>query len=266
MIKDEYIDLAAGYLRNELNADERMQFDKFAAEGKIDMAEVRELEKLYMAMGDISAPEPDPLLKDRFRAMLAKEMKTQRPGRIWNLNLFQWTGLHHPEIRWFAIAATVFFLGIIIGSIFTTRSQNGSQVDQLVTEVRDLREMVMISLLDNDSAPERLRAVNISREIYPAQSRVINALVMTLNNDPNVNVRLAAVDALVVHASNPIVRQELVSAISRQESPIVQVALADAMLDLHEPAAAPEFRKLIEQNDMDRYTRQKLEQTITALI
>ncbi len=266
MIKNEYIDLVAGYLRNDLSANELKQFDTLDAEGKIDMNAVRELEKLYLAMGDINAPEPDPSLKERFRDMLVKEMMAQRPGHIWNRNLFKRFGPHHLEFRRFAIAATVFVLGILIGSIFTTRPQNGDQVGQLAAEVRDLREMIMINLLENDSAPQRLRAVNISREIYPVQSRVIDALVMTLNNDPNINVRLAAVDALLQHASIPDVRQKLVSAISRQDSPIVQVALADAMLVLQEPSAASEFKKLVEQNNMDKYARQKLEQTIIALI
>ena len=128
-----------------------------------------------------------------------------------------------------------------------------------------MREVMMLSLLDNDSATERLKAVNISTDVKSADNRITEALLKTLNNDPNVNVRLAAIEALLHHASNPMAREGLVNAITVQESPIVQAALADAMLILQETKSIEEFRKLLDRNGLDQGVRDKLQTTITAL-
>lgn len=140
------------------------------------------------------------------------------------------------------------------------------QVQQLAAEVHDLRETMLISLLDDASAAERLRAVNISMEIHSPHDHVIFALIQTLHFDPNINVRVAAVDALVHHGSHPMVREELVRSITRQPSPMVQIALADAMIALQEPRAAREFQKLLEEEEMEEPVRNKIEKTLLVLL
>lgn len=158
----------------------------------------------------------------------------------------------------FALLMTGFSAGLLLNS------QN-EKIDRLYSEMHHIQEVLMISLLDNPSATERLRAIGYSSDIPSDDSRVIEALMQTLNNDPNVNVRIAAVNALVGHSSNPAVREGLVRSISAQKSPIVQVALADAMLAMQERRSVNEFKKLLEHEEMDNNVRHKLENTILAL-
>jgi len=56
-----------------------------------------------------------------------------------------------------------------------------------------------------------------------ANQRVIKALFTTLNSDPNINVRLVAIESLAKYAETPEVRMELVKSIELQDAPLVQI-------------------------------------------
>ena len=139
------------------------------------------------------------------------------------------------------------------------------QLEALTAQVHEMREIMMISLLQNPSASERLRAVSYTSEIRKVNPDIAAALLATLNNDPNVNVRLTTLEALTHFARDPVVREGLIQSILQQDSPLVQAALADAMLKLQEKRAIQPFKKLLQQKDLNGMVRVKIEQTITRL-
>jgi len=121
-------------------------------------------------------------------------------------------------------------------------------------------------MLNQPSSFERLKAVNISSTIDHTNDKVINALLKTLNNDPNVNVRLATIDVLVQHGSDPRVREGLVRSINRQKSPLIQAALADAMVVLQDTSSVKELRKLLQRKDLNQTVKTKIHSSITKLL
>lgn len=266
MKNEPHIDLVTGYLQNTLNSAEEEEFHLLVEKGEIDTAELNEMKNLYENLKSVDVPEPGKQVQERFYTMLEAE-KTQQAESFtekasgWILNFRE-----RFIYRGFAYAAALFLAGLFIGDLFTPFSERDDKIDQLSSEIHQMREMMMINLLENDSPTERLRAVNISNEIPSSADRVAEALLHTLNNDSNVNVRIAAVDALVRHAANPDIRRRMVDSIQKQNSPVVQIALADAMVALQEGNAIEEFRKLLEQNNMDSNVRVKLENTIAALL
>jgi HEAT repeat protein len=124
----------------------------------------------------------------------------------------------------------------------------------------------MLALLENPSASERMRGVSYTSEIKHADKEVINALLATLNNDPNVNVRLSTLDALVQLANHPEVREGLIKSIAQQDSPLMQSAIADVMLKLQEKRSVKSFKELLKQKNLDQGVRDKIKETITQLI
>ena len=266
MIDEKYIDLVTGYLQNDLNPDERKKLDKLVEAGEIDLLDLKEMEMMAAKMDSIEVPKPSSEMRDRFYTMLEEEKQALTVS--WSQKLNAWIDAQKSrfELRYVVYAATVFLAGLLIGDLYAPISNQDDQIDQLMTEVSQMREVMMISLLDNSSPTERLKAVNISSEIRSVDDRVVNALLKTLNNDTNVNVRVAAVEALTTHASNPAVRAGLINSIANQQSPIVQAALADAMLALQEKQSVDEFKKLLAQDELDSNVRNKLENTIAELI
>src|SRR4030043_1997977 len=125
-----------------------------------------------------------------------------------------------------------------------------------------MKTTVMLAMLENSSAAERMKAVQYAQELSGPDEAVLNALARTANDDPNVNVRLMAVDALALYADDPKVREALVQPIVRQERPLVQLALAEVMLALNEKRAVEPIRKIIASPLVDYSVKSKLEATV----
>ncbi|MDZ7691270.1 MAG: HEAT repeat domain-containing protein [Balneolaceae bacterium] len=261
----QHINLITAYLQGTLTDQQQRELNRLVNSGEIDLLDIKEMESLYKRMDSIDVPEPSSSLSQGFYIMLEEEKKQQKIN--WRDTLNHWVDQLRAQfrIRYLAYAFSIFIAGLLVGDLYAPISKQDEQVERLSSQVNHLREMMMISLLDDSSPIERLKAVNISNEIRSVDNRVAKALLHTLNNDSNINVRLAAVEALVRHGSNPEVRRELVNSITRQKSPIVQSALADAMLQLQEPQSVDEFKKLLDQNELDSTVRNKLENTIAAL-
>jgi HEAT repeat protein len=93
----------------------------------------------------------------------------------------------------------------------------------------------------------------------------MRALLDTLMHDPNVNVRLATVDALRQFGNQPVVRRGLVEAMTRQESPMVQIALIDLAVDLHEKESIDTLRELTQDQNLDPAVRDRAQKGLTEL-
>ena len=131
-----------------------------------------------------------------------------------------------------------------------------SEVAQLRGEVTNMRQMVALSLLQQQSPSERLRGVSWAYKAQPSDTEVLSALLTTVNQDPVVNVRINAVDALRAFGSSPTMRTAIVQSISKQTSSSVQIALLDLLVDLKERGAAPELRALVADEKVDPAVRE----------
>jgi uncharacterized membrane protein YheB (UPF0754 family) len=261
MIDEQYSNLVTAYLDGSISTEQEKQLHKLIDTGEIRREDLEKLEQLYSSMEHLPAPEPSEKMHNRFYQMLAEEQNRNRFSLSEKIRQFTASF----QLRQLAAAIGILLVGMLVGNWQTPFHDYRHQLDRLSSEVSQMRQMMMLNLLDNDSATERLKAVNISTEMQSTDDRVAHALLKTLNNDPNVNVRLAAIEALLHHASNPEVREGLVDSIARQDSPIVQAALADAMLILQEKRSVEEFQKLLDRNGLDHTVRDKLKNTITAL-
>ncbi len=106
------------------------------------------------------------------------------------------------------------------------------EVAALRSEVAGLRSLVAVSMLGQGSAGARLQGISYAARLgTPESPEVLEALVSALRHDENVNVRLAAGDALRRQTANPAVRRELAAALSTEDSPLVKVNLIEALAE-----------------------------------
>ena len=124
----------------------------------------------------------------------------------------------------------------------------------------------MLTLLEQPSANQRLQGINEVNKIGKIDETVITALLKTLNNDANVNVRLAAIESLTKYLEEPMVREGLVQSIVKQDSPIIQVTLANLMVALQEKESIEPFKTLMRTKELDKSVKQKLETSINSII
>jgi hypothetical protein len=263
------------WLNGQLTGDERAEVEAHLAGCEACRQELATSQHLWELMETIPVPEPPAGTLIRFNAMLeayktsgetSGRNRTAGPGIISRLKeLFA----IHPGFA-AAYSLLLVVVGIALGHWLNTPapvapSSDKKQLEDLAAQVSDMREMMMKSLLQNPSASERIRGVSYTSEITRVNPGVIDALLTTLNNDQNVNVRLMTLEALTHYASNPAVRAGLVESIPQQESPLVQAALADVMLKLQEKNAIRPFKKLLQQKNLNSLVRAKIETAIARL-
>jgi hypothetical protein len=111
-------------------------------------------------------------------------------------------------------------------------------------ELREMRELLTLSLMQQQSATERLRGVSGSTQIERPGTEIVRALLDTLLHDPNVNVRLASVDALRRFSEQDLVRRETVRALADPLFPLVQIAIIDFMVETKDRDAIGALRQL----------------------
>ncbi|MEZ0610844.1 zf-HC2 domain-containing protein [Fibrella sp. WM1] len=263
------------WLSGELPAPDRVSFDAHVANCPDCQQEVAALQQIWQQLGNrasVTVPEPGPQVRTQFYAMLEQfeaEQPTAPSGTLARLKSWwrqQTAVVWLPRLAYSLLLVSV---GILTGYWFQGRQRPDvayrQQIDTLSAQVQEMRQMMMLSLLENPSATERLRAVSYTKEINEVDGHVIDALLMTLNNDPNVNVRLVTLEALADLAHDPRVREGLVQSLTKQESPLVQVALADVMVKLQEKRSLKPMRQLLQQPNTNDLVKSKLEQTIKEL-
>jgi len=258
MDKNAIEELIAKYNEGLADPAEVLQLEKLIEEGKVEFTQLHELTKLDERVDKITEPIPSQELDYNFYEMLAKEKKTKMKTS------FSWSWITDSIYSRITVGALLLAIGFGAGLTMQKKSSN-NDVKELAQEVSSLKEMMMISLLEKEEATDRLKAVSMTEEIQPSK-KVVDALLQTLNADPSVNVRLASLEALQNYSKSPKVCEGLVRSIAQQESPLVQMALAEAMVKLQEKSSIKELKKIIEQKTTPKEVKQRIEESINVLI
>lgn len=262
-MEDKHEELIAGYLNGSLTDEEKQLLEELIADGTVDFMEFRETEELYEELEMIPAAAPGESVRENFYSMLHTEMDKEKKSPANMLNATIRNIRESFTMPQLAYAAVFLIMGGFIGSFI---NPGQSEIEQLSAEMKEMRQMMLVSMLEGPSATDRLKAVNISTQMSSVDDQAVQALLFTLNNDRSVNVRVQAIEALKQWGNNEMVRKGLVRSISRQESPIVIVELADTMIELELKNSADEFRRLMDERQLDVTVQTKLKNSIAALI
>lgn len=251
--------LIAKYNAGQASADELREIEQLLAKNVLDLRDLDDVSLLDSRIAAMPEPAPSTDLDSRFYRMLADEKRALNSRPSWN-SIVTIRGI----IPRLAFGVTLLAVGFMVGYFMQMPSQK-TEISSLTREVSDLKEMMMLSLLEKESASERLRAVSLTEEMNDASTTVTQALIHTLNNDANINVRLAALDALKPYTKDPHIREELVRSIGKQDSPLVQIALSELMEALQEKSSVKELKKILQDKNTPRDVRSKIRKTITVL-
>jgi anti-sigma factor RsiW len=226
---------------------------------------------LWKDLATLPVEQPSPALRSRFHAMLSAygegrgekaqpEARRESHGILAGWLAGSWL---RPASVAFAGALAMLAIGFFAGRstvVPVNPPQNSNQVAQL-TEMRDeltnMRQLVVLSMLQEQSATERMQGVSWSTQDTQSDPKILSALLHTLRYDTNVDVRLAALDALSRHGNQAEVRSGLLEALPTQQSPLVQVAMIDLMVELHDTNAIPQLKKFEGDNDLNPSVRER---------
>lgn len=228
--------------------------------------------KIWNLMGEIPQPEPPASMKAGFEAILSNYkselVERRNPVSDWLNKIREYWYLRAQPNLAFSIILLV--IGLTTGYLLHRPGQTivaySKQIDSLSSQVSEMKQLMMLALLQDPSASQRIRAVSYTEDMSSVNRKVIDALFTTLNEDQNVNVRLATLEALVNLAEEPMVREGLVRSINLQESPVMQSAIADIMVKLQEKSSVQSLQKLLSKKDLNKMVKTKIENSIQKLI
>ena len=218
----------------------------------------QEVEELMVVMGEIKQTgdeNPSANLRSNFMQMIEAEKRKHvavEAKPLYRQNIQQ----HQHRIRFmhpiyqvaagFAILIAGMMLGLMINKSNT--GTNKAELSALKSEVNSMKQMVMLSKLNQPSASSRIQAVNYIEDISFPDQKVVDALIETMNTDDNSNVRLAATTALSNFADDQRVRTALIESLATQDDPMVQITLINIMVGLRE-VNAKKYIQRIATND-----------------
>jgi HEAT repeat protein len=241
-------ELMAAAWQNQLDSAEAPAFRQHLETCAECGAEMAALGGLWLRMADMPVPEPSQALDARWQSTLESLVAQQTPrrsvSRTWSLANF-WP---RSPVWQAAVALACLLIGLLAG---TNIPRQNKEIAKLHEEIANTREMVALSLLQQQSATERLRGVNYTGRMQTMEPEVLSALTDAVSHDPSVNVRLAAIDALSKASGSPGVLQSLTQSLSRQDSPMVQAALIDYLIDARDRRAIGTLRLLAAQPDLN---------------
>jgi len=196
-IKEKFPDFLIG----DLNQEEKEQMQTHIAACPSCREELESLNAIWTKLGVLPEVQPTVSMRTRFYTMLEdykNDLGEEKPKfhlleQLKNWFKPVWTG--RPVFQ-LSFSLLFLFVGLTAGYFVTGSRGRPAEISNLRQEVQSMRQTLAVSLLDQPSASERLRGVNLSVNTEKPDSGLIEALINTLNTDSNINVRLAAVDAL----------------------------------------------------------------------
>jgi hypothetical protein len=228
--------------------------------------EVAELNAVWRGMDNLNDPAdatPDPAAKARFLEVLRAyeaglAMAHAAPARA-KVVAFP----SHPAWR-AAIAAGLLAVGVFAGR-YIAQPQDHAEISSLKGQVEGLRQMVALSMLQQQSPSARMRGVTYSEQISQPDREVVDALLFAVQNDSNENVRQSAVDALQKFSADPRVIPTLVASIPEQTSPLVQISVIDMLVQLRARTITKDLARLAKDPQLDESVRQRAQRAIQQL-
>jgi len=257
------------YLSRDLDESEKQEFESWLKNNPKHQDEFDALAGTWKEMDAFEVPEPSEEMDASFFDMLNSEIEkkeNKKPGWFTSLKSF-FRPIQTPQL---AFGMLLLSIGLGIGYFLNSSSSEGKIQETVgsnsADETEEVRGQLVLTLLDQPSANKRLQGVSEAAKLNDANERIIEALFTTLNNDPNINVRIVAIESLARYVDTPEVRMGLVKSIALQDSPLVQIALADLMVKLQEKSSIESMEKLLEKPDINNTVKQKLEESINQII
>ena len=281
----------ADFVDGTLPAAEAAQVAAHLPECPACRAELAQLRTLFQDFDALPVEVPPLALRENFLALLAREkaalaavQSTTAAPAAMPLQLARGgqpltstpraadsaDSVRHLTNQWLRIAASVALVavGAALGLLFrfTGRPAEGTVATSGPSVSARLASQLTTAAQRPATASDRLRLVSeVSTQVTPGDP-AIQALIHTLDADPNPNVRLAACEALFRLRTDPRVGPALVEALPLQTDPNVQITLIEMLVQLREKSAVPQLQQLSQQPEALPAVRQQAASGLGQLI
>lgn len=237
MEKEKLESLIIDYIDGKLNSVDKERIEQELMRNAQAYKLYEELKEVMHVMDRAARLDPSDKLKTGFHAMLAEEALTVKKSK---------TVFFSPAVYRVAATVALLVLGVSIAYWMNKYDRQQDEIARLQQEMRATKDLMLSMLGNEQSASKRIQGVNVAYNISKADDDIVNALVTAMNEDPNSNVRLAALEALGKFADEPAVRKALIASLPKQKDPIVQISLIQLMVVMKEKSVVKELQRIVD--------------------
>jgi hypothetical protein len=214
-----------------------------------------ELSSFLTYLDTFPKPEVPEGMKEEFMELAAAQ---RIPESRKNLIIPMWVKLAAMVVLFFG----TYWLGYRVGTGKGEMAQN-----QLATQLHEQKQEVMLASLKDYTGPQKIEAVYSISKSGNASDDLINALVYTMNSDKNVNVRLAAINALSeMMGKNERVKKELIRSLKVQENSLLQISLIQVLTESGVKEAKDEIESMTKSEKTDESVKSFAKNMIKIII
>ncbi|MEM6864273.1 MAG: HEAT repeat domain-containing protein [Bacteroidota bacterium] len=263
MEKDRIDALLPEYLDNTISEKDRIALEAHLAQSEDARKALKEMKLLFEAFKKEDIRVPSNRLRLQFEEVLQNEknknaavvpLRAGKKESSWASNVLK-------------IAASIALLvtSFQIGSVFQQKKTDGD-IASLENETLRMKQTVMLSLMENQSASKRIQGVNYIEEIPNPDDAVVAALANRMLYDENDNVRLTAFEALSRFTSSDKVKEVLIQALGQEKNPSIQIAIIQVLVQIQEKKAVGPMQRLLEQEDTQPFIKEQIKTGLPKII
>ncbi len=243
-----------GFIEGELTKQESSFIQNHINSCNNCQEEVAQMQSFLGVIDSDIEETPSANLKMNFDAFLAQEKNQTKVVQL------------QPKTNWkshLRIAASIL---IVVSAFLIGKHQSGEDQLTIAEKQKIKEEKQVLALLENQSASKRIQAIDLSEEFTKTDTKIIDALINKLFNDKNVNVRLAAAEALSKFSSLEKVKAALIKSLETEKVSSMQIELIQILGKIQEKRALEPMRKLLENKETPNYVKQELQYNIASLL
>jgi hypothetical protein len=223
------------YIDGKGTEQERAVIESELAHNKSSYALYEQLREVINSMEKVKPLEPSDKLKIEFEKALQKEIAAQKKTK---------TIFFSPVFYRAAAAVLLVMAGVAIGNWINNNKQQEKELAVLKQQVDENRRLMMVMMENQQSASQRMTGLSVAYEMDKPDDEIVRVLVKTMNEDPNSNVRLAAMEALGKFSDEASVRNALIQSLSTQKDPVVQIALIQLLVKMKEKGVVKQLEQM----------------------
>lgn len=252
------------YVDGNLSETEVKAIDKHIQNCNACKVLKQETLQLLNTFNNVETVTPSENVRTNFYKLLEEEKQLQNETKVVELKP------KTNELLWkraFQIAASflLVFLGFFMGNNKATK-QADQQIATLQKETVELRENMMLAMIENKSPSMRIQAVNYTEQFKQPDTKILKALIERLNYDSNVNVRLAAAEALSEFSESNLVKDAFINALKTQEDPGLQIAIIQFLVKIQDKRAIEPIKELLQQPETPDFVKDQANYGLSELI
>lgn len=255
MNKEKLESLLIDYIDGKLNSVDKHYVEQELLKNPKSFQLYEQLKEVIQLMNRKVPVDPSEKLRTSFDTLLQEEINNSENRKVFTLN--PW---------WYRVAAAVAFLIVGVSLGFWISAYNQKQAEIARAKAENEKTLRLVSMIeDKESAGQRILGVRAALEADKVNTDILNALIKSLNEDPNVNVRMASLEGLRKFYNEPLVRKALIASLEKQTDPVIQIALIQVLVEMKEKGAVKSLQEILKGEELIPAVKDEAEMGILVL-